>query len=102
FPDCGDYLGVYEKFGLVTDHAVFAHAIHLSDSEWSRLGKAGSAIAFCPTSNLFLGSGLFDGASARHHHVPVGLGSDVGAGTTLSLLQTMNEAYKVSQLRKAP
>jgi guanine deaminase len=100
FPDCHDYLGVYEKFGLATDHAVFAHGIHLSDSEWQRLQVAGSAIAFCPTSNLFLGSGLFDCEKARRHHVPVGLGTDIGAGTSLSLLQTMNEAYKVSQLRK--
>jgi guanine deaminase len=102
FPDCADYVSVYEKFGLVTDQAVFAHGVHLSDSEWQRLGRAGSAIAFCPTSNLFLGSGLFDCQSARHHHVPVGLGSDIGAGTSLSLLQTMNEAYKVAQLRKNP
>jgi guanine deaminase len=102
FPDCGDYLSVYEKFGLATDRSVFAHGIHLSDSEWGRLQRARSAVAFCPTSNLFLGSGLFDCAAARAHHVPVGLGTDVGGGTSLSLLQTMNEAYKVSQLRKTP
>ncbi|HYS47126.1 MAG TPA: guanine deaminase, partial [Rhizomicrobium sp.] len=102
FPDCGDYLSVYEKFGLVTGRSVFAHGIHLSDGEWQRLRRAGSALAFCPTSNLFLGSGLFDSEAARTHHVPVGLGTDVGGGTSLSLLQTMNEAYKVSQLRKAP
>jgi guanine deaminase len=101
YPDCGDYLGVYEKFGLATDHAVFAHAIHLSDDEWRRLGKCGSAVAFCPTSNLFLGSGLFDIAAAERHGVTVGLGTDVGGGTSLSLLQTMNEAYKVAQMRKA-
>ena len=101
FPDCGDYLGVYEKFGLATGHSVFAHGIHLSDSEWQRMKAAGSAIAFCPTSNLFLGSGLFDCETARHHHVPVGLGTDVGGGTSLSLLQTMNEAYKVVAAARA-
>jgi guanine deaminase len=100
FPDCADYLGVYDKFGLVTDRSVFAHCLHLSDSEWQRMGQAKSAIAFCPTSNLFLGSGLFDMAKARHNHVCVGLGTDVGGGTSLSLLQTMNEAFKAGQLRR--
>jgi guanine deaminase len=100
FPDCEDYFGVYEKFGLATDRSVFAHALHLSDGEWGRMAKAGSAIAFCPTSNLFLGSGLFDAAAAEHHGVCVGLGTDVGGGTSLSLLQTMNEAYKVGQMRR--
>ncbi|MEJ1969934.1 MAG: guanine deaminase [Rhizomicrobium sp.] len=100
FPDCADYLGVYEKFGLVTDRSVFAHCLHLSDGEWQRLARAKSAIAFCPTSNLFLGSGLFDMARARLHGIPVGLATDVGGGTSLSLLQTMNEAFKVGQLRR--
>ena len=100
FPDCADYLGVFEKFGLATDRSVFAHCLHLSDDEWRRMGATGSAIAFCPTSNLFLGSGLFDAAKAHQHRVPVGLGTDVGGGTSLSLLQTMNEAFKVGQLRR--
>ena len=100
FPDCADYLGVYDKFGLVTDRSVFAHGLHLSDAEWQRMGQAKSAIAFCPTSNLFLGSGLFDTAKARQHAVCVGLGTDVGGGTSLSLLQTMNEAFKVGQMRR--
>jgi guanine deaminase len=100
FPDCADYLGVYEKFGLATDRSVFAHGLHLSDSEWTRMGANGSAIAFCPTSNLFLGSGLFDIATAHKHGVTVGLATDVGGGTSLSLLQTMNEAFKVGQLRR--
>ncbi|HEY4940336.1 MAG TPA: guanine deaminase [Rhizomicrobium sp.] len=100
FPDCADYLGVYEKFGLATNRSVFAHCLHLSDSEWQRMGKNGCAAAFCPTSNLFLGSGLFDAAKAYHNQVCTGLGSDVGGGTSLSLLQTMNEAFKVGQLRR--
>jgi guanine deaminase len=100
FPDCADYLGVYEKFGLVTDRSVFAHGVHLSPDEWHRMGRHGSAVAFCPTSNLFLGSGLFNAAVAEGEHVTVALGTDVGGGTSLSLLQTMNEAFKVGQLRQ--
>jgi guanine deaminase len=100
FPDCPDYLAVYEKFGLVTPHSVFAHCLHLSPGEWKRLTKRGANVVFCPTSNLFLGSGLFDLAAAAGVHV--GLGSDVGAGTSLSLLATMNEAYKIyAMLRRA-
>ena len=102
FPDCGDYFAVYEKFGLATPHSVFAHGIHLSDAEWVRLAQARSSIAFCPTSNLFLGSGLFNLEAAQAVGVAVGLGTDVGGGTSLSLLQTMNEAYKVCQLRRHP
>jgi guanine deaminase len=100
YPDCADYLAVYEKFGLATPHSVFAHCLHLSPSEWVRLGKSGSSIAFCPTSNLFLGSGLFNLAAAETAGVRVALGTDVGAGTSLSLLATMNEAYKVCELQK--
>jgi guanine deaminase len=102
FPDCADYFGVYEKYGLAGDHSVFAHCIHLSDAEWGRLGKSGSNVAFCPTANLFLGSGLFDLQKAEGVGARVGLGTDVGAGTSLSLLQTMNEAYKVCQMRHRP
>jgi len=102
FPDCADYLGVYEKFGLATDRSVFAHAIHMEPDAWRRLHRHGSSVAFCPTSNLFLGSGLFDIAAATGAGVNVALGTDVGAGTSLSMLQTMNEAYKVSSLRHAP
>ena len=100
FPDCPDYLGVYEKFGLVTPQSVFAHCLHLTASEWGRMGQAGANIAFCPTSNLFLGSGLFNLKAAEAAGVEVGLGTDVGAGTSLSLLATMNEAYKVCQLQQ--
>lgn len=100
FAGCGDYLGVYEKYGLATDHSVFAHCLHLTDGEWRRMAANGSSIAFCPTSNLFLGSGLFDLARAEREGVTVGLATDVGGGTSLSLLQTMNEAFKVGQLRE--
>jgi len=99
FPDCQDYLSVYEKFKLVRKRSVFAHAIHLSDSEWSRLGKAQAAVAHCPCSNLFIGSGLFNLKAATKAEVPVGLGSDVGGGDSFSLLRAVNEAYKIQQLQ---
>ena len=99
FPDAADYLDVYDRFGLVGPRSVFAHGIHLDDRAFARLAASGAGLAFCPTSNLFLGSGLFDLARATGHGVRVGLGSDVGAGTSLSLLATMAEAYKVGQLR---
>lgn len=101
FPDSKDYLEVYEQFGLVGDRSIFAHGIHLSNSEFERLSNAGAAIAFCPTSNLFLGSGLFnlDKAKEIEQSVKVGLGTDVGGGTSFSLLQTMADAYKVIQLQ---
>ncbi|MEJ0026283.1 MAG: guanine deaminase [Rhizomicrobium sp.] len=100
YPGCTDYLDVYEEFGLATERSVFAHCIHLSPDEWRRMGVHGSAAAFCPTSNLFLGSGLFDLAAAARAGVSVGLGTDIGAGTSLSQLQTMNEAYKVGQMQR--
>ncbi|XVN16522.1 guanine deaminase [Pseudomonas corrugata] len=75
--------------------------VHLCDEECARLAETGSAIAFCPTSNLFLGSGLFNLPMAEKHKVNVGLGTDVGGGTSFSLLQTLNEAYKVMQLQGA-
>ena len=101
FPGYLDYLEVYEKAGLVGDRSIFAHSIHLSDAEFRRLSRNGSAVAFCPTSNLFLGSGLFKIAQAKSPEFPisVGLATDVGAGTSFSLLRTASEAYKVAQLQ---
>lgn len=101
FPDSRSYLDVYDKYGLVTSKSVFAHAIHLDDRDFNVMENKGGNIAFCPTSNLFLGSGLFDLTKSDQHHIHVGLGTDVGAGTSLSLLKTMSEAYKVTQMRKA-
>lgn len=102
FPACEGYLDAYDQAGLVKERSVFAHGIHLTDGEFQRLSEAKSAIAFCPTSNLFLGSGLFklEQAKSTEYPVKVGLGTDVGAGTSFSLLQTANEAYKVAQLRQ--
>ncbi|MGB3296848.1 MAG: guanine deaminase [Phormidesmis sp.] len=101
FPDCEGYLDAYDQAGLVKERCVFAHGVHLTEGEFQRLAAAGSAIAFCPTSNLFLGSGLFkiEQAKSAQHPVKVGLGTDVGGGTSFSMLQTANEAYKVAQLR---
>ncbi|MCP4131096.1 MAG: guanine deaminase [bacterium] len=99
FPKRKNYLDIYDHYELTSSRSVFAHCIHLSDGEFDVLNKTGSAIAFCPTSNLFLGSGLFMLSKAKAKGVKVGLGSDVGAGTTLSTFMTLNEAYKVIQLQ---
>lgn len=99
FPEHEHYLHTYDDAGLLGRRSIFAHCIHLNDNEWRRLADTQSNIAFCPTSNLFLGSGLFSLQQARKHGVKTGLGTDVGAGTSFSLLQTMNEAYKVQQLQ---
>lgn len=102
FPKASGYLDVYDKYNLVRPRAVFGHGIHLSSDEWQRLGEADATLAFCPTSNLFLGSGLFDLQTARANNVHVALATDVGAGTSFSMLKTYGDAYKVSQLRHAP
>ncbi len=98
FPDSSSYLGVYKDAGLLRERSVFAHGIHLDDHDLEQLANHDAAIAFCPTSNLFLGSGLFDLARATSHGVRVGLGTDVGGGTSFSQLRTASEAYKVLQL----
>lgn len=104
FPDCVDYVDVFERFGLLGRGSVQGHGIHLSDREHARLAETGTAIAHCPTSNLFLGSGLFDLAAAKGTapQTAVGLATDVGAGTTLSMLVTMGAACRVAQLRGRP
>jgi len=101
FPERKNYLDVYDHFKLLGERSVFAHGVHLCDDECARLAETGSAIAFCPTSNFFLGSGLFNLPMAERHKVNVGLGTDVGGGTSFSILQTLNEAYKVMQLQGA-
>ena len=99
FPQRRSYLDVYEHYGLMRPRAMFGHCIWLDDTDFARLAETGSAIAHCPTSNLFLGSGLFDIARADNAGALVSLGTDVGAGTSFSMLQTMNEAYKVARLK---
>ncbi len=100
FPDSLDYLNVYEQFDLVTPRSIFAHGIHLSDSELNRLSQAQANLAFCPTSNLFMGSGLFKLYQAKSQSISVGLGTDVGGGTSFSILRTAHEAYKVTHLHE--
>ena len=98
FPDASDYLDIYEHHGLVTDRSVFAHALHMDDGAFKRIAKTSAAISFCPSSNLFLGSGLFSIEAAHKAGAQVSLGSDVGAGASFSPLQIMQSAYKVGQL----
>lgn len=92
---------VYEQAGLVTNRSLFAHGVQLSTSEIQRLAAAQAAIAFCPSSNLFLGSGLFPlhQALETNSNLKLGLGTDIGAGTSFSLLRTAGDAYKVAQLQ---
>jgi guanine deaminase len=101
YPDASDYTAVYERFGLLGEHSLFAHGIHLSESECRRLHDTGSKIIHCPTSNTFLGSGLFDMSHlhSKARPVAVGLATDIGGGTSYSMLATMAEAYKVAMLR---
>ncbi|MDT1898412.1 amidohydrolase family protein, partial [Acinetobacter baumannii] len=99
WPEHARYLDVYHHYQLTGERSVFAHGIHLDDAEWQCLHDTGSAVAFCPTSNLFLGSGLFRLPACWQHQVRMGIGSDVGAGTTFSMLRTLGEAYKVGQLQ---
>lgn len=99
FPSARDYLDVYEQHGLLGPRSVFGHGLHLSDSELMRLAETQSTIAFCPTSNLFLGSGLLDIKRVEAAQVGWNIATDVGGGTSFSLLRTLAEAYKVLQLQ---
>ncbi|MDN0082304.1 guanine deaminase [Crenobacter sp. SG2305] len=101
FPGTHGYLDVYDRYGLVGPRTLFGHAVHLTDQEWKRMAEAGATIVHCPTSNLFLGSGLFnlERALVSSNPVRTALGSDLGAGTSFSPLVTLNEAYKIAQLR---
>lgn len=99
FPEQQGYLDIYHHYGLTGSRSVFAHCVHLQENEWQCLHQTDSAIAFCPTSNLFLGSGLFPLQRTWEHQVKVGIGTDVGAGTSFNILHTLSEAYKVQQLQ---
>ena len=101
FPWSKDYTDVYARFGLVGENSVFAHGIHLSERECQTLHDAGSLVVHCPTSNAFLGSGLFDieHLYAAPRPVRVGVATDIGGGTSYSLLQTLAEAYKIARLK---
>lgn len=99
YPQARDYLDIYESYGLLGPKTLLGHAIHLTPREIDALAATGSHPVFCPTSNLFLGSGLFDNAGLRARGIRNGIATDVGAGTSYSMLQTLNEGYKVLQLQ---
>jgi guanine deaminase len=97
FPQSRDYLDTYEAQGLLREGAVYGHAIHVTDRERARLIEAGASLVHCPTSNTFIGSGLFDMTLAQS--LRVGLATDTGGGSNFSMLRTMAAAYEVAQLR---
>jgi len=97
-----DYLDVYDRFGLVGPRSVFAHGVHLSDRACARLHDSRAGVAICPSSNLFLGSGFFDFGQADRHALRLGLGTDIGAGTSFSMLSTAGLAYQTALARGDP
>ncbi len=99
YPQAQDYLAIYEHYGLLGGKSLFGHCIHLSGRERSAMAETGSVAVFCPTSNLFIGSGLFNEHVTRTHGVPIAVATDIGGGTSCSMLRTMDEAYKVLQLQ---
>ena len=99
YPQARDYLDIYESHGLLGPKTLLGHSIHLEAREIARMAETGARAIFCPTSNLFLGSGLFDEAGLRASGVATGIATDIGGGTSYSMLQTLNEGYKILQLR---
>ena len=97
-PRARDYLDTYERHGLLGPGAMFGHAIWLTDRERARLAEAGAAVVHCPTSNTFIGSGLFDTARAVADGIVTGLATDTGGGSSFSMLRTMAAAYEIGQL----
>ncbi|MGR3364518.1 MAG: guanine deaminase [Maritimibacter harenae] len=102
FPEATDYTDIYDRFGLLREGALMGHAIHLSTRERDRLREAGASLVHCPTSNTFIGSGLFDMAGLKAEGHRIGLATDTGGGSSFSMLRTMAAAYEVGQLRGAP
>ena len=100
YPDAPDYMGVYEHFGLLGPKSLMGHCIHMTAREIGVLAETGAKPVFCPTSNLFLGSGLYDDAGLRRRGIKGAIATDIGGGTSYSMLQTMNEGYKVLQLQR--
>ena len=99
YPDARDYTGIYEDYGLLGPKSLMGHSIHLSHREAKVMCETGAVAVFCPTSNLFLGSGLFDYQRLRQTGVRVSVATDIGGGTSYSMLRTLDEGYKVLQLR---
>ena len=98
FPDSNSYFGVYEDHGITGNRSVFGHCIHNTEEEYQRMAKTGSKVSLCPTSNLFLGSGLFELEKLESYGIDVSLASDVGGGDSFSMFKVMNEAYKICRL----
>jgi len=98
FPDSISYFGVYEDHGITGNRSVFGHCIHNTEEEYQRMAKTGSKVSLCPTSNLFLGSGLFELEKLESYGIDVSLASDVGGGDSFSMFKVMNEAYKICRL----
>ena len=99
FPEATDYTDIYDRFGLLREGALMGHAIHLSTRERDRLREAGASLVHCPTSNTFIGSGLFDMAGLKAEGHRIGLATDTGGGSSFSMLRTMAAAYEIAQLR---
>ncbi|WP_227270581.1 guanine deaminase [Roseobacter weihaiensis] len=99
YPQARDYLETYEAHGLLGPRAIYGHAIHLEPREIDRITDCGAALAHCPTSNSFIGSGLMDVAGLAARGIPLGLASDTGGGSSFSMLRTMAAAYEIAQLR---
>ncbi|SHK46535.1 guanine deaminase [Shimia gijangensis] len=102
FPEARDYLDTYEAYGLLGEKGLYGHAIHLEDRERARLKEVGAGVIHCPTSNTFIGSGLFDMGGLMAEGQRVGLATDTGGGSSFSMLRTMAAAYEVAQLRHNP
>jgi guanine deaminase len=102
FPNDRSYLDVYDRFGLLRERATYAHCIYLDEADRQRLAGSGAAAAYCPSSNLYLGSGLFDMHASDAAGMRFALATDVGGGSSFSMLRTMGEAYKVGQLLGQP
>jgi guanine deaminase len=98
FPDARSYLDVYDRHGLLRDRAVYAHCIYLDRTDRIRMAQSRAGAAFCPSSNLYLGSGLFDIAATDSAGMRFSIATDVGGGSSFSMLRTMGDAYKVAQL----
>ncbi|EBA16562.1 guanine deaminase [Roseobacter sp. SK209-2-6] len=102
FPEARDYLDTYEKFGLLGGKGLYGHAIHLEERERHQLREHGAGLVHCPTSNTFIGSGLFDMAGLMAEGQNIGLATDTGGGSSFSMLRTMAAAYEIGQLRGVP
>ncbi|QBX34084.1 guanine deaminase [Paracoccus liaowanqingii] len=99
YPKARDYLDIYDTYGLLGPRTLLGHSIHLEPREIARMAETGSRAVFCPTSNLFLGSGLFDAGGLRAAGVTSGIATDIGGGTSYSMLATLAEGYKILQLQ---